>query len=166
MTASSNPRITALGHVLRRFKVDEWLQLVNIVRGKMNFFGPRPDVFLGGISLYEPQDMPILSVKPGLVDLASLVFVQEDSILGHAQDPDALCFSEIFPLKRELMLAYVQNRSMSTHMRLLKLSISYFFTPKKFQQGVENLLKDWNIPRFLRQKSMNFLKSTEEEKAA
>jgi lipopolysaccharide/colanic/teichoic acid biosynthesis glycosyltransferase len=108
-TALNDPRLTKVGRFLRKYKLDELPQLINIARGEMSFVGPRPQVEQY-TKLYNQQEKIILSVKPGLTDYASIRFVNLDKILGNGQ-VDEKYYREIEPEKNRLRIRYVRNRS-------------------------------------------------------
>jgi lipopolysaccharide/colanic/teichoic acid biosynthesis glycosyltransferase len=108
-TALNDPRLTRVGRFLRKYKLDELPQLINIVRGEMSFVGPRPQVEQY-TKLYNQQEKIILSVKPGLTDYASIRFVNLDKILGNGQ-VDEKYYREIEPEKNRLRIRYVRDRS-------------------------------------------------------
>ena len=113
VTASNDPRITRLGRYLRASKIDELPQLLNVWLGQMSFVGPRPEVPLY-VSYYSPKDREIiLSLRPGITDLASIKFRNESSLLAQYHDPHSAYVNEILPLKTQCYLDYVQNRSIS-----------------------------------------------------
>lgn len=109
-TASDDPRITALGKVLRRFKLDEIPQLINVLRGEMSFVGPRPQV-QWAVDLYDSEERKLLSVRPGITDFASLRFRNEAEILKGSSNPDRDYLEKIAPEKIKLGLYYVRASS-------------------------------------------------------
>jgi len=116
-TALNDPRLTKVGKWLRKFKLDELPQLLNILAGDMSFVGPRPQV-LDYTRRYEGEEKLILSVKPGLTDYASLKFINLDEVLGDG-NVDEQYAREIEPEKNRLRLLYVKRRSFAEDMRIL-----------------------------------------------
>jgi len=117
-TAGDDPRITAPGRFLRRFKLDELAQLINVLRGDMSFVGPRPQV-QWAVDLYTPEERLLLTVRPGITDFASLRFRNEGEILAGSLDPDKDYLEKIAPLKTKLGLYYVRTQSLSTDLRII-----------------------------------------------
>jgi len=109
-TSADDARLTSAGRVLRRFKLDELPQLVNVLRGDMSFVGPRPQVGWA-VELYTPEERELLSVRPGITDFASLKFRNEGEILRGSADPDRDYLEKIAPHKIRLGLYYVQHYS-------------------------------------------------------
>lgn len=105
-TAGDDPRITSLGRFIRRFKLDEIPQLWNVLRGSMSLVGPRPNVERE-TALYTAEEKRLLSVRPGITDLASIVFADEGEILHGSADPDLRYNQVIRPWKSRLGLLYV-----------------------------------------------------------
>jgi len=105
-TAGDDPRITSLGRFIRRFKLDEIPQLWNVLRGEMSLVGPRPNVQRETV-LYTADEKRLLSVRPGITDLASIVFADEGEILEGSDDPDLRYNQIIRPWKSRLGLLYV-----------------------------------------------------------
>jgi len=105
-TAINDPRLTPIGRFLRKYKLDELPQFFNVLFGDMSLVGPRPQV-LFYTSKYAGDDRLILSVKPGITDLASLYFADMDSVLGSG-DVDARYLAEVEPVKNKLRLQYVK----------------------------------------------------------
>jgi len=105
-TAGDDPRITSLGRFIRRFKLDEIPQLWNVLKGEMSLVGPRPNVERETV-LYTPDEKRLLSVRPGITDLASIVFADEGDILQGSADPDLRYNQVIRPWKSRLALLYV-----------------------------------------------------------
>jgi lipopolysaccharide/colanic/teichoic acid biosynthesis glycosyltransferase len=117
-TAGDDPRITRPGRFMRRFKLDEFAQLLNVVRGDMSLVGPRPQV-RWAVDLYTSEERELLSVRPGITDFASLRFRNEAEILHGSADPDKDYLEKIAPLKIKLGLHYVRNYSFVTDVKIL-----------------------------------------------
>ncbi len=130
VTAAGDSRVTRVGKVLRKFKLDELPQLFNVLRGEMSLVGPRPEM-----PEYVQPEVPIwqavLQVQPGITDLASLVYRDEERILGAAADPDTLYRNQVLPAKLLLNLAYLRTRSFGRDLKLILLTICYSLLPKK-----------------------------------
>lgn len=110
LTAGEDPRITRAGAFLRRHKLDELPQLVNVLRGDMSFVGPRPEV-PRYVALYTPAQRAVLAVRPGITDPASLTYRHEADMLAGARDPEELYVRTILPAKLERNLAYLARRT-------------------------------------------------------
>ena len=117
-TADDDQRITKVGAILRRYKLDELPQLLNVVRGTMSLVGPRPQV-AWAVELYSPDERRVLSVLPGITDYASVRFPDEGRILRGSTDPDADYMRLIHPEKMRLSLEYVEQRSMLTDLKVI-----------------------------------------------
>jgi lipopolysaccharide/colanic/teichoic acid biosynthesis glycosyltransferase len=109
-TSADDARMTAAGRFLRRFKLDELPQLINVLRGDMSLVGPRPQVEWA-VKLYTPEEQGLLSVRPGITDFASLEFRNEGEILKGSKDPDRDYLEKIAPYKIRLGLYYVRHYS-------------------------------------------------------
>ena len=116
-TAMDDQRLTKIGRILRRYKLDELPQLINVVRGEMSLVGPRPQVFYY-TDKYKGDQKLILSVKPGITDFASLYFSDMDLILGQ-RNVDKKYEDEIEPIKNILRLRYVKERTFFLDIRIL-----------------------------------------------
>lgn len=116
-TALNDPRLTLIGRFLRKYKIDELPQLLNILAGEMSFVGPRPQVEKY-THLYSDEEKVILSVKPGLTDYASMHFINLDAILGDG-DVDEKYLRDIEPVKNKLRIKYVQERNFWVDMKIL-----------------------------------------------
>jgi len=121
-TSEEDPRITQVGRWIRRHKVDELPQLLNVFLGDMSFVGPRPQV-RWAVALYTPEEKNILTVRPGITDYASLRFSNEAEILKGAEDPDKAYLELIHPEKTRLALQYVRNHSLLIDLKLIILTI-------------------------------------------
>ena len=149
-TAVSDPRLTPLGVLLRRFKVDELPQFFNVLAGQMSVVGPRPNVRHGGVDLYTGQEQMLLTVRPGITDLASIVFADEGEILKGSANPDALYDSIIRPWKNRLALIYLERQSLLLDLRLIGLTIVALISRPAALRGVSMLLERWEVSDVLR----------------
>jgi lipopolysaccharide/colanic/teichoic acid biosynthesis glycosyltransferase len=122
LTLGADERVTRAGRFLRRTKLDELAQLLNVVRGEMSLVGPRPEV-ARYVALYPPAiRATVLSVRPGITDYAALAFRDESSLLA-AGDAEAIYVSTILPRKLELYQRYVADQSLRTDLRLILLTL-------------------------------------------
>ena len=117
-TSADDPRLTRVGRVLRKYKLDELPQLLNVLLGDMSLVGPRPQV-PWAVARYQPEERIVLSVRPGITDYASLRFHNEEEILAGSSDPDADYLRLIHPEKMRLAREYVLNRSMWLDLKIL-----------------------------------------------
>ena len=119
ITATGDSRITAAGRWLRRTKLDELPQLINVLRGDMSLVGPRPEV-PRYVALYPAAARGlVLSVRPGITDEASILFRDESELLARATDPDAYYMSELLPRKLEIHARYARDHSLAGDWRIL-----------------------------------------------
>jgi lipopolysaccharide/colanic/teichoic acid biosynthesis glycosyltransferase/SAM-dependent methyltransferase len=139
-TAANDPRITRVGHFIRRYKLDELAQLWNVVKGDMSLVGPRPNV-KRETDLYTRQEKRLLSVRPGITDMASIVFSDENDILKDSQDPDLDYNQLIRPWKSRLGLLYVDNRSLWLDVKLIYLTAVAITSREKALAGVQEILR-------------------------
>lgn len=122
LTVADDTRVTRVGRFLRRTKLDELAQLLNVVRGEMSLVGPRPEM-ARYVELYPPTIREtVLSVRPGITDYAALAFRDEAALLG-GTDPETTYVSTILPRKLELYQRYVAEQSLATDVRLILLTI-------------------------------------------
>ena len=105
-----DPRITGIGYFLRKSKMDELPQLINVLLGDMSIVGPRPEVSRY-VALYSPEQRNVLNVRPGITSAASIAYMDENEILGRSTDPHRAYIEEVMPAKLALDLDYVKNRS-------------------------------------------------------
>jgi lipopolysaccharide/colanic/teichoic acid biosynthesis glycosyltransferase len=113
-----DPRITCVGRILRRYKLDELPQLFNVLTGDMSLVGPRPQV-KWAVNLYTPAERQVLSVRPGMTDYASVRFPNEGEILKGSKDPDKDYMELIHPEKMRLSLEYVRDQSFLVDLKVL-----------------------------------------------
>ncbi len=129
-TPEDDPRVTPIGKTLRKYKLDELPQLINVLKGDMSFVGPRPQV-QWAVDLYTPEEREILKVRPGITDEASLKFSNEAEILKGSKDPDKDYIEKIHPEKMRLSLEYVRNRSFSGDLSIIARTAGAIFKPSR-----------------------------------
>ena len=139
-TAANDRRITIIGKVIRKAKLDEVPQLWNVFLGQMSFVGPRPNV-TRETNLYTTQEQRLLSVRPGITDISSIVFADEGDILQGSADPDLLYNQIIRPWKSQLGLLYVDKNSIVLDVKLIVLTLVNAFSRQKSLEAVQKILK-------------------------
>ncbi|WP_084342985.1 sugar transferase [Janibacter corallicola] len=122
ITAGTDPRITRTGAWLRRLKIDELPQLVNVVRGDMSLVGPRPDV-AGWADELTGEDRIVLSVRPGITGPASVAYRHEEELLTAAEDPEVYNREVIWPDKVRLNREYVENWSLASDLAWIAATV-------------------------------------------
>lgn len=123
ITIGADVRITRAGQILRRSKLDELPQLIDVLLGRMSFVGPRPEV-RRYVAIYPPQLRDkVLSVRPGITDIASLQFRNESELLAKASDPEREYREVVLPAKLALAAQYVDRASLATDLRLIALTL-------------------------------------------
>ena len=115
-------RITRSGYFIRKYKIDELPQLVNVFLGEMSVVGPRPEV-PKYVLLYNEEQQNVLSIKPGITDFASIEYVRENELLSASSDPEKTYIEEIMPAKLELNLKYLREQSFLTDMKIILQTI-------------------------------------------
>ncbi len=116
-----DPRITKSGYYLRKFKLDEFPQFLNVLIGEMSIVGPRPEV-QEYVSLYSKKQMEVLKVKPGITDYASLKYFNENEILGKSSNPNKTYVDEVMPAKLLLNLKYIENPTLKEDLKIIWLT--------------------------------------------
>jgi lipopolysaccharide/colanic/teichoic acid biosynthesis glycosyltransferase len=148
LTVAGDARITRVGAVLRRYKLDELPQLIDVLRGTMSLVGPRPEVPRYVEHYPEDSKEKILGLRPGITDFASLQYKDENEILARAMDPEKEYIEVILPEKLRVALAYADSVSLATDLRVLGLTLRTVFVP---ELPTDKMLKMMNHPRFWRQ---------------
>lgn len=113
-----DPRITRVGLFIRKVKLDEFPQFLNVLLGEMSVVGPRPEV-QEYVNLYSPNQRIVLSVKPGITDYASLEYFNENEILGNSDNPRETYINEVMPAKIELNKKYINNPTLGTDLKIM-----------------------------------------------
>jgi len=144
-TGARDPRITPLGHAIRRYKLDELPQLWNVLKGDMSLVGPRPNV-PRETDLYTAAERHLLDVRPGITDIASIVFADEGDILKDQPDPDLAYNQLIRPWKSRLGLLYVERRSLRLNAELIVLTVIGIVSRRRALAGVARLLRRLGAP--------------------
>jgi lipopolysaccharide/colanic/teichoic acid biosynthesis glycosyltransferase len=121
-----DPRITSIGYFLRKYKLDEIPQFLNVLKGEMSVVGPRPEV-KEYTDLYNEEQLEILAVKPGITDYASLAYFDENRLLGESSDPQKTYIEEIMPAKLELNKKYLANPTISHDIKIILLTVKHVF---------------------------------------
>jgi len=126
-TASDDPRLTKIGKFLKKYQLDELPQLINVIKGEMSLVGPRPEVKMYVDMMTDEERKTILSVRPGMTDLASLWDFHEGEILKGSSDPERTYQEKIRPTKIKLQLEYVKNRSFWQDIKIIFKTILKVF---------------------------------------
>lgn len=141
ITVAGDARITRVGELLRRYKVDELAQLIDVLRGTMSLVGPRPEV-PRYVDCYPPEQRErLLSVRPGITDFASLKFRDENALLAQAADPEREYRQVILPEKLRVAASYVEFASFGTDLRVLGLTLKTVFIPQRASQTVRDIVQ-------------------------
>ena len=142
-TSSTDQRITTIGMLIRKLKIDELTQLVNVLLGDMSLVGPRPNVERE-VKIYTKKEERLLDVRPGITDLASIVFSDEGDILDGSDDPDLRYNQIIRPWKSRLGLTYVQNQHLWLDLRIILLTVIAIISRPVALKGVNRILLQLN----------------------
>jgi len=122
LTVGKDPRITPIGHFIRKYKLDELPQLINVWKGDMSLVGPRPEV-KRYVDLYTNEQRKVLEVKPGITDYASLRFFDESRLLAESANPEQTYIQEIMPLKIQINLEYLAKSSTWEDVKVIFLTL-------------------------------------------
>lgn len=116
-----DPRVTRSGYYIRKYKLDELAQLVNVFVGDMSLVGPRPEV-RKYVDMYTDEQRKVLSVRPGITDYASIEYMDENVLLEKSADPDKTYVEEIMPAKIELNMQYIDNPTLAEYFKIIFLT--------------------------------------------
>jgi lipopolysaccharide/colanic/teichoic acid biosynthesis glycosyltransferase len=119
-------RITGIGYFLRKYKLDELPQLLNVLTGDMSLVGPRPEV-RKYVSLYTPEQLHVLDVRPGITDYASIEYSNENELLAKSADPEKTYIEEVMPAKLKLNMKYIAEKSFVTDLKIIFRTIGKVF---------------------------------------
>lgn len=124
-----DPRVTSIGYFLRKYKLDELPQLVNVLSGDMSLVGPRPEV-KKYVDLYTQEQRKVLSIRPGISDWASIYYRDENVILGKSTDPEKDYIEKVMPDKLHYNLIYIHNYGVVEYFKIIFNTIWYIFVPR------------------------------------
>lgn len=122
ITIGNDSRITKPGKWIRKFKIDELPQFFNVLKGEMSVVGPRPEV-QKYIELYDKKQLKVLNVRPGITDYASIVYFDENQLLGESEDPEKTYLEVIMPNKLKLNLKYIEEKSLLVDLKIILSTI-------------------------------------------
>ena len=143
-TSADDIRITPIGHKIRRYKLDEFTQLWNVLIGDMSLVGPRPNV-LSDTNLYTDIEKGLLTVRPGITDFSSIVFSDEGDILKGMKDPDLAYNQLIRPWKSRLGLSYIKNQSLFLDFQLILYTVIAIISKQRALAWVAVKLNNLNV---------------------
>jgi len=123
---SRDPRVTAIGYYLRKYKLDELPQLFNVLIGNMSLVGPRPEV-RKYVDLYDEEQKKVLCVKPGITDYASLEYINENELLAQSSDPEKTYINEVMPAKLKLNRIYISEKSFWVDLKIIARTAAKIF---------------------------------------
>lgn len=126
LTIGNDSRVTRIGKFIRKTKLDEFPQLINVIKGEMSIVGPRPEV-PKYVALYNDGQKKVLTVRPGLTDYASLKYFDEQKILGASNDPENAYINQVMPEKLKLNLKYINEASLGLDLKLIFQTIFKIF---------------------------------------
>ncbi len=118
-----DPRVTRVGYYLRKYKLDELPQLLNVFLGEMSLVGPRPEV-RKYVDLYNQEQKKVLMVKPGITDYASILYSNENELLAKSENPETLYIEEIMPHKLKLNMEYINNPGLITDFKIILKTVA------------------------------------------
>lgn len=144
-SSADDNRITKVGHLIRKYKMDEITQLWNVLKGDMSLVGPRPNV-KRETDMYTTEENLLLTVRPGITDFASIVFSDEGDILEGQEDPDIAYNQLIRPWKSRLGIFYIQNRSFILDIKLILLTALAIVSKQKALNAVVSILTKMGAP--------------------
>ena len=142
-TSSNDSRITSIGKIIRKFKMDEILQLINVIRGEMSLVGPRPQI-LSEVKMYSDFEKNLLSIKPGITDFSSIIFSDEGDILKNSSDPNKDYNKLIRPWKSKLGVFYINNSNILIDLQLIILTVLSILNRDFALKMISKLLKKLN----------------------
>ncbi len=141
-TSKKDKRLLPVGNLIRKLKLDEFTQVINVLNGSMSFVGPRPNTPFD-VNLYSSEEKVLLSVKPGITDFSSIVFSDEGNILDKYADPDLAYNQLIRPWKSRLGLFYIENRNFLIDIQLIMLTFLNSFFRKKVLIIISKLIEKY-----------------------
>ena len=148
-TSVDDSRITPVGKMIRKYKLDEFTQLFNVLIGDMSLVGPRPNVKKGGTDLYTDVENRILNIRPGITDFSSIIFSDEGDILLGKEDPDLSYNQLIRPWKSRLALVYIDHQSTILDLQIIFYTVVAIISKQKSIRWVVGKLEQMNVEQEL-----------------
>ena len=121
-----DPRVTGIGYFLRKYKLDELPQLINVLTGDMSLVGPRPEV-RKYVDMYSKEQLHVLDVRPGITDYASIEYSSENELLARSADPEKTYIEEVMPAKLKLNMKYIEEKSFWTDLKIIFKTVGKIF---------------------------------------
>ena len=143
-TSLNDSRITPMGHKIRKYKIDEFTQLWNVLIGDMSLVGPRP-IVLADANLYTDVERKLFSVKPGITDFSSIVFSDEGKILENKKDPNLAYNQLIRPWKSRMGLIYIEKRTLVLDLQIILYTVIALFSKQRACNWVSKKLNQLNV---------------------
>ena len=143
-TSNNDSRITKVGHIIRKYKLDEFTQLWNVLIGDMSLVGPRP-IVLADANLYTDVERKLFSVKPGITDFSSIVFSDEGKILENKKDPNLAYNQLIRPWKSRMGLIYIEKRTLVLDLQIILYTVIALFSKQRACNWVSEKLNKFNV---------------------
>jgi lipopolysaccharide/colanic/teichoic acid biosynthesis glycosyltransferase len=147
-TSTTDARITPVGRFVRAYKIDEVMQLWNVLKGDMSLIGPRPQVYKDA-ALYSEEEQRMLLVRPGISDMASIVFADEGDVLKDSANPDLGYNQKIRPWKSRLALLYIDKQSFLLDLQLIVLTVVALVSRQAALNKIQKLLLGWSADPLL-----------------
>ncbi len=122
----NDKRITKTGKFIRKYKLDELPQLINVLKGDMSLVGPRPEV-RKYVELYNNKQKKVLTVKPGITDYASIEYRNENEMLAKSKNPEITYINDVMPRKLELNMRFIDNKNLSNYFKIIIQTIAKIF---------------------------------------
>jgi lipopolysaccharide/colanic/teichoic acid biosynthesis glycosyltransferase len=119
-------RITKVGRIIRKYKLDEFAQLINVLKGDMSLVGPRPEV-RKYVDMYNREQKKVLNIKPGITDYASIEYSNENEVLAKSTNPEKTYIEEVMPHKLNLNMKYINNRNVFEYLKIILLTFIKIF---------------------------------------
>ena len=141
-TVNTDPGITPIGKIIRKFKLDELAQIINVIKGDINIIGPRPQVEMEA-ERYTTVERRIFNVKPGISDIASIVFSDQGDILKESQDPYLLYAQIERPWKSRLALLYIEHASLVLDLKIMFYTFTNIFARQWTLDRLSKIVSQW-----------------------
>ena len=142
-TSKSDNRLLPIGGIIRKLKLDEFTQVLNVINGSMSFVGPRPNTPFD-VGLYSDKEKELLSVRPGITDFSSIIFADEGDILDKYNNPDLAYNQIIRPWKSRLGIFYINKSNFFLDIKLIALTVFNSFSRKRTLNMVSRIIKENN----------------------